>query len=129
MILPHRLPFYGRMMWLRYFIYSVTDKICCSGCIPDLQKNAFILFCKETVLSGIDIFRIGSFHFYLLNMDIFNLGLLLLLYSLPFLYDLYCYLLPVFTHSQSLHIPLVLLLLSYSLHPSIIITVTHMIFR
>ena len=84
MILPHRLPFYGRMMWLIYFIYSVTDKICCSGCIPDLQKNAFILFCKETVLSGIDIFRIGSFHFYLLNMDIFNLGLLLLLYSLPF---------------------------------------------
>jgi len=37
-------------------------------------------------------------------MDNFNLGLLLLLYSLPFSYNLYCYLLPVFTHSLSLRL-------------------------
>lgn len=86
-------------------------------------------FCCEKLLWSETYSEQRIFHFYPLNKGNFNLGLLLLLYSLPFSYNLYCYLLPVFTHSQSLHIPLVLLLLSYSLHPSIIFTLTNMMFR
>lgn len=114
--------------WITKGYQSVTDKRCCLAFNRGLKKNDLIFFCKRIVLSDSYPERIIP-HFDLSNKDNFNLGLLLLLYSLPFSYNLYCYLLPVFTHSQSLHIPLVLLLLSYLLHPSIIITVTHMIFR
>lgn len=115
------------MMLISYWItnyYSFVTGKGCSSCFNRKWFDIFSVkewFCQVCIQNGWFLISI--------NMDNFNLGLLLLLYSLPFSYNLYCYLFPVFTHSLSLHIPLVLLLLSYSFHPSIITTVIHMMFR
>ena len=84
--------------WITNYYSSVTDKGCDSCFNRGLKKINLIFFCKGMELSGICSERRIS-HFHSLNMDNFNLGLLLLLYSLPFSYNLYCYLLPVFTRS------------------------------